>query len=88
MDQTASAHQTLLGHFREYRQNPNFDRRRRLRARRDHQKGTPLEGIAAYVATDSPRDAVRKSLTTTNACGNRSRLNQPHLVNQLTLFDS
>lgn len=70
----------VLRNLRERGQNPNLDRRRRLRVGGDHQERAQLEGIAAYVATDSLRDAVRKSLAATNACRKPSGSNESHLV--------
>jgi len=74
MDQTPSAHQSLLGHFRERRADPGLDRHRRLCPGRHSQKAVPPLGQPLHHATDSEPDAFREnahftgpfSTTTTN----------------------
>ena len=80
MDQTNSADQTLLWHLGERGQKPNLDRDRRLRVGGDHQEGTGFEGAAAYVATDSLRQLVRKTLAAISACRIGGRPNEHHLA--------
>jgi hypothetical protein len=69
-----------LRHLGERGQKPNLDRDRRLRVGGDHQEGTGFEGAAAYVATDSLRHLVRKTLAATGACRIGGRPNEHHLA--------
>jgi len=53
MDQAAPPHQTLSGHQRERREEPDLVRRRHLCADRYRQKGTETRCLALHLSTDS-----------------------------------
>ncbi len=66
--EAAPGHQAFLRHLRQRSEDPGLDRRIGLCARRDHQEGTAIGRIVAYVATDPVGHAVRENAVATSPC--------------------
>lgn len=60
-DQAAPAHQAVLRHFRERRQEPGMDRRGHLCAGGHRQEANESRSVVAWNATNPERDAFRES---------------------------
>ena len=72
VDQATSAHQALLWHLGERRADANLDRHQRLRAGGDHQEGTSIGCVPAYIATDFVVNAFREIAAATSTRGRRA----------------
>jgi len=72
VDQATSAYQALLWHLGERCADANLDRYQRLCAGGDHQEGTSIGRVAAYVATDFVAHAFRETAAATGTRGRRA----------------
>src|SRR5271166_2149540 len=74
MDQTASANQTLLRDIRKCREDPNLDRRLRLRPRRHRQEAARPGRLALHIATDPLGHPLRENAVTSSTCSRRFQM--------------
>ena len=71
MDQATPAHQAILRHLEERRENPNLDRRLGLRARRHRQETAQSGCPTPHFATDFAGHPVRENPPATETYGQR-----------------
>ena len=71
MDQTTPAHQAVLWHIGEQREDPDLDRRLRLRPGRDYQKAVRLGTKSLHNSTSFEPDAFRKNPHFMHVCSGR-----------------